>query len=168
MMLHKFTFFKASILLLLATFILSCSPKASKSKIGRVFKLNTDIDITLLAEADINPDEAGRPSPVFLRMYALKSDKMFNRFGFIEFFERDEEILGADLITKRELQRLAPGESRVDKFMVDEDTRYVAVFAEFFRYSDANYKIIFPVTGNNVFDTKATVKISGSNISLVD
>lgn len=134
------------------------------TKVGGVFKLDTDLKLTFKADADINPDDKKRPSPLFLRMYELKSTKQFEKANFIDLFERDSEILGADLVAKQTLKRLRPGDDRVDSFVLKPETRYVGLFAEVLQYKDAKFKILIPIAPTNVFASSAVVYISGNTI----
>ncbi len=129
-----------------------------------MFKLDTDLKLTFKADADINPDDKKRPSPLFLRMYELKSTKQFEKANFIDLFERDSEILGADLVAKQTLKRLRPGDDRVDSFVLKPETRYVGLFAEVLQYKDAKFKILIPIAPTNVFASSAVVYISGNTI----
>lgn len=134
------------------------------TKVGGVFKLDTDLKLTFKADADINPDDKKRPSPLFLRMYELKSTKQFEKANFIDLFERDSEILGADLVAKQTLKRLRPGDDRVDSFVLKPETRYVGLFAEVLQYKDAKFKILIPIAPTNVFASSAVIYISGNTI----
>lgn len=134
------------------------------SKVGGVFNADTDLKLTLKADADINPDDKKRPSPLFLRLYELKSPKQFEKANFIDLFERDSEALGADLVAMQTLKRLRPGDERTDRFVLKPETRYVGVFAEFLQYRDAKFKILVPIAPTNVFASSAELHISGNRI----
>lgn len=134
------------------------------TKVGGVLKLDTDLKLTFKADADINPDDKKRPSPLFLRMYELKSTKQFEKANFIDLFERDSEVLGADLVAKQTLKRLRPGDDRTDSFVLKPETRYVGLFAEVLQYKDAKFKILVPIAPTNVFASSAVVHISGNTI----
>ena len=144
--------------------VTGCS--VSKMSVPSMIGGDTDVTITINVDSDINPDENNKPSPLFVRMYELKSEKLFNRANFIDLYEKDEEVLGADLVRKEVLKTMVPGENHVKKFVADKDTRYIALYAEFFRYKHSNYKIIFPVTANNVFRDKVEIRISGNSITV--
>lgn len=135
------------------------------TKVGGVFKLDTDLHLTFKADADINPDDKKRPSPLFLRMYELKSTKQFDKANFIDLFERDSEILGADLLAKQTLKRLKPGDERTDKFVLKPETRFVALFAEYLQYKDAKFKVVIPIAPTNVFASSGTVYLYGNTLS---
>ncbi len=137
------------------------------SKVGGAFNMDTDLVLRFKADADINPDDKKRPSPLFIRLYELKSTKQFARANFIDLYERDAEVLGADMVAKQTLKRLRPGDERKDSFVLKPETRYVGLVAEFLQYRDAKFKIVIQVAPTNVFATSADVRLSGNKINLV-
>ncbi|HSC67451.1 MAG TPA: type VI secretion system lipoprotein TssJ [Cellvibrio sp.] len=149
----------------LLLFIAGCS--SSKSRVGGVLNLDTDLKLTFEVTSDINPDDSSRPSPVFVRFYQLKSATAFDKADFIDIYERDTEIFGGDIINKQVLKPLLPGVDRTESFVLEPGAKMIAVYAEFSQYPGSTYKVIFPVTENNVIKNKATIKISGRTISLV-
>ncbi|WP_444993971.1 type VI secretion system lipoprotein TssJ [Aliikangiella sp. IMCC44359] len=134
--------------------------------VGKTLNLDTDLTLTFNTSSDINPDNSNTPSPLFVRFYELKSKSIFEKAEFIDLYERDKEVLGGDLISKQELKRLTPGETRKETFVLNQDTRYIAVFSEFFRYSDSQYRLVVPVHTNNIFNDKVVVNISGNTMSI--
>ncbi len=136
------------------------------SGVGGMFNFDTNLKVIFDVKDNINPDEKHTPSPVYVRFYELKSDKRFIRAKFLELFERDEALLGDELITKQELKRIAPKEPREEHFVVDNETRYVALFAEFFQYKNSKYKVIFPVTSNNVIENTVRIELNDTNLLL--
>lgn len=157
----------AGLLLVSACFIfVGCS--SGSSKVGGVLGLDTNLKLTVNAASDINPDEKDKPSPLFIRLYELKSPQLFEKADFIAMYERDEEVLGADFIAKQELTRFVPGTERTESLVLSKETRYVGLYAEFFDYGNSQYKIVFPVTANNVFRNKVEVRVSGNKLVLVE
>ena len=136
------------------------------SRVGGVFNMDTDLVLRFKTDADVNPDDKKRPSPVFIRLYELKSTKQFARANFIDLYERDGEVLGADMVAKQTLKRLKPGDERKDSLVLKPETRYVGLVAEFLQYRDAKFKIVIPVAHTNVFATSADVRLSGNNMTL--
>lgn len=153
-------------LFLLAALSSGCS--SLNNAIGDYLELDTDLQIIFNVESDINPDDTNKPSPVFLRLYELKSTKMFNKSDFIDLYEKDKDILGADLVKVQKIKRLKPGESRDDHFVLEKDTQYVALYAEFLKYRDSEYRIVIPVTRHNIVRTTAHVSLSGNSINLLN
>lgn len=148
-----------------AMLMVACS--SSKSRVGGVLNLDTDLKLTFEVASDINPDDSSRPSPVFVRFYQLKSATAFDKADFIDIYERDKEIFGGDIISKQVLKPLLPGVGRVETFVLEPGAKMIAVYAEFSQYPGSTYKVIFPVTENNVIKNKVTIRLSGRTISLV-
>lgn len=157
---YKF-FYLASITLFLSVLV-GC--QSMNAAVGGYFDLDTDLQIDFKVDADINPDELGKASPLFIRMYELSESKMMKRADFIEIYERDKEIIGSDLVAVHKLKRLIPGESRTEHFVLDKKTNYVALYAEFLEFKEAKYKLILPVVANNVFRNSVVIKISGNEL----
>lgn len=135
---------------------------------GGMLGLDTDLQLSFEVDADINPDEAKKPSPLYLRMYELKSTKMFNKSDFISIYERDSEILGADLISVQKIKPLKPGQNRVDAFVLDNKTTNVALYAEFLQYKGSIFRVVIPIATTNVVSTAATIRISGNTLKIVN
>ena len=155
----------AFILVSMSIVMVGCS--SSKSRVGGVLNLDTDLKLTFEVASDINPDDTSRPSPVFVRFYQLKSATAFDKADFIDIYERDKEIFGGDIISKQVLKPLLPGVGRTESFVLESGAKMIAIYAEFSQYPGSTYKVIFPVTENNVIKNKATINISGRTISLV-
>lgn len=136
------------------------------SGVAGMIDLDTDLKLSLDVGKHINPDEKHLPSPVYLRFYELQSNKVFERLDFLELYERDAALLGKDLLAKQELEAVLPGESREESFVLNPETRYVALLAEFYQYKGAQFKVIFPVTPKNVFENKVRVEIVDNKLIL--
>lgn len=163
---HKSSFYRLASLCLIAVLISGCS--SMNSRVGGVLNLNTDLQMTLQAASELNLDERDRSSPVFVRFYQLKSPTLFNKTAFIDLYESDIEKLGSEFVSKKELEPLKPGEVRDVKIVLDKDTQFVALFGEFYKYKDAKYKIIEPVTKNNIVRNKLTVRLYKNTLEIID
>jgi type VI secretion system protein VasD len=142
--------------------LVSCT--SLNGTIGSYFGMDTDLRVEFIVDADINPDESGKASPLFIRMYELKSPKAMKQADFIDIYERDKELLGEDMVAVHNLKRFKPGESRTEHYVLDKKANYVAYFAEFLNYKDSEYKVIVSVVANNVFQSAATVHVSKNEI----
>lgn len=71
----------------------------------------TKLDLKVVASAQSNPDETGRPSPVRVRIYELKDSNSFSEADYFSLSNADKTVLGADLLVREEFI-LRPGESR--------------------------------------------------------
>jgi type VI secretion system protein VasD len=144
------------------------SCQSDKSTVGGFLDLDTDLKIEFLVEADINPDESGVASPLFVRMYELKAEKIMKKADFIDIFERDKEVLGADLVGMHKLKPFRPGESRSELFVLNKNTKFVGLYAEFLDFKESSFKLVIPVVTNNVFKNSATVSVTGNELNLID
>lgn len=155
-------------LALLTIVLLSTMSGCTRVNSGVVgmFNLDTDLKLVLDVGSDINPDEKHSPSPLYLRFYELSSDKVFERLDFLELYENDTSLLGKDLIAKQELEAVLPGVSRQELFVLNPETRYVAVFAEFYQYKNSQFKVVIPVTSKNVIENKLRIYITDNKLML--
>lgn len=153
---------KLAFSLVLTILLTAC--QSMNGAVGGYFDLDTDLQIDFKVDADINPDELGKPSPVFIRMYELKDKKMMGKADFISIYERDKEVLGADMIESHKLRRFTPGETRTEHFVLDKNSNYVALYAEFLEFRQSKFKLIIPVVANNVFRNSVTVHVSGNKL----
>lgn len=158
----QYQYFSLAFIAIFLSLITAC--QTVNSSVGGYLNLDTDIEIELLVDADINPDESGKASPLFIRLYELTSNKMMDRADFIEIYERDKDVLGADMIAVHKLKRLKPGESRTEHLVLDKKTNYVALYAEFLEFKEAKYKLIIPVVANNVFRDSVVIRVSGNQL----
>ena len=160
----QYQYFSLAFIAIFVSLITAC--QTVNSSVGGYLNLDTDIEIELLVDADINPDESGKASPLFIRLYELTSNKMMDRADFIEIYERDKDVLGADMIAVHKLKRLKPGESRTEHIVLDKKTNYVALYAEFLEFKEAKFKLIIPVVANNVFRDSVVIRVSGNQLIL--
>ena len=152
-------------IMILTGLIISLSSCSSiNSSVGGFFNMDTDLEIKFKVDADVNPDDDKKPSPLFVRMYQLKSAKMFNKANFIDLYEKDKEVLGADMISKQKLHRIKPGESRSESFVLNKEANYIGLYAEFLQYKKSSYKLLIPVVPTNVIGTSEEVLIAGNKL----
>ena len=101
-----------------------------------------------------NPDGSGRPSPVVIRVYELKSLSAFNTADFFALFEKEGETLGGDLVGREEFQ-LDPGETRPYQRQLQPDTKFIGVVAAFRDLERARWRQSAPLP-----DKKTSLKIT--------
>ena len=115
----------------------------------------------LAASADANPDANGRPSPVVVRVYQLKTDAAFKGADFFPLFDDDQKVLGQELISRDEYV-LAPSERKTIDVVVSRDTRFVGALAAFRDIRNAQWRGLVPAprSGLNVTIERARVVVS--------
>jgi len=155
-------------LILLLSLGLSLASCTKVNGTGKTIGLDTDLRLTIQADMDINPDANNRPSPVFVRMYELKSPMIFHQADFMTLYSKDKAVLDADFVNRQDLKIFVPGDKRESNLVLNPATRFVALYAEFLQYQNANYKVIFPVTPGNIVGNRISVKITGNHIVLIE
>ena len=119
---------------LLCAAVIGCSSTVSGITKGVLDKALEDepaeVVIRIKSAADINPDISGRPSPIIIRIYSLKSDDIFNDADFFALYEEDSTILG-DTMTSREELEISPGDSMKIEKEYDLNTTHVGVLAAY-------------------------------------
>jgi type VI secretion system protein VasD len=152
---------------LLAIVFLATGCSSSKSRVGSALDLDTNLKVNFIVDGNINPDENKRPSPVYVRLYELKSPAVFQKSDFIDLYERDTAILGADFVNKQILKPLSPGVNRTDNVVLKNGATTIGLYVEFSQYRGVNYKVNFPIVEHSLTKNEITVKISGTDISIV-
>lgn len=89
-----------------------------------------ELRLTLQAASDVNPDAKGRPSPVVVRVFELRSMALFQSADFFTLYERDRETLASELVSREEVA-ITPGTTVVLQRRVDPSARFVAVLVAF-------------------------------------
>jgi type VI secretion system protein VasD len=102
---------------------------------------NVKVPMTVASRADANPDATGRPSPVVLRVYQLKTDAVFSRSEFFARFDDEQKVLGSELISRDEFV-LTPAENRNLEITLNDDTRFVGAIAAFRDIRNAQWRIL--------------------------
>jgi type VI secretion system protein VasD len=97
--------------------------------------------LTLAASPDSNPDASGRPSPVVVRVYQLKTDTAFTGAEFFALFDDDMKVLGVDLIGRNEYV-LAPSERRTMELDVSAEAQFVGVIAAYRDIRNAQWRTV--------------------------
>lgn len=102
-----------------------------------VFTTITKADLTIKAAQNLNPDIDGRPSPILLRFFELKSTAAFNNADFFTLYDQSVGELGADYVAHFDVE-MKPGESIEMPREFLADTRYLGVMAA---YRDINNSV---------------------------
>lgn len=117
----------------------------------------TDIEVNVNVAKTINPDLTGRPSPVVMRIYGLKSLGKFQSGDFYKLTTNYESFLGADLISSEQFY-LHPGQNKIIKQTVVPETKYIAATVAFRDLNQAVWRASAPIETNklNQFEINLT------------
>jgi type VI secretion system protein VasD len=91
-----------------------------------------------------NPDLRGRPSPIVVRVYELKSVAAFNSADFFSLFEKESETLGGEMVGREEYD-LQPAETRPYRRQLQPDTKFIGVVAAFRDLENSRWRQAAPV-----------------------
>jgi type VI secretion system protein VasD len=107
----------------------------------------TVAQIDLRAQQNLNPDATGRPSPLRMRFYELKSVGTFNGSDFFALYEHDKDILAADIVVREEIQ-VEPGMQKTFSRRPGPDTKFLAVFAAYRDFEHARWRATMELPPN--------------------
>lgn len=102
------------------------------------------IELAVASQANVNPDHTGRPSPVIVKIYEMRSDLAFSHSDFRLLFESPVQVLGSDLLAADEMV-LVPGEARRVVYEPLQGTRFLGVLAGFRQMERARWRTVAPV-----------------------
>src|SRR5450830_1544977 len=108
---------------------------------AQVVKEQTRLDITLRANAAVNPNDQGHPAPIMVRIYELKSAEVFRSADFLALNTNDKTVLGADMLVREEFL-LRPGESKTIRRKSFADTTTIGVLAAYRDLPHATWRAV--------------------------
>jgi type VI secretion system protein VasD len=123
----------------------------------------THITITIETAGDINPNIEGRPSPLVLRIYQLKSSSNFKKADFMSLYEKDASFLGNGLLKKEEIF-LKSNEKRNILYEAEAGTSSVGLMAVFRNYEQSQWKATTTVSPHKF--NQINVSISGTTLTV--
>jgi type VI secretion system protein VasD len=125
--------------------------------------------MTLVAQSQVNPDASGRPSPIVVRIYQLKSEDKYAAADFFALFDDDQKTLGADLVGREEAE-LAPGETRELQFPVSRDAKFLGVLAAFRDIRNSRWRVVQAAPKKGLLDLMSkdaiTITLSRDAVTL--
>jgi type VI secretion system protein VasD len=123
----------------------------------------TVVNLTLKAGPDINPNPAGQPAPVAVRVYQLGSAAGFESADFFPLYNHDATTLGADLV-KREEYFLAPGQTKTVTLTPMDPVKAVGVFAGWRDFQHATWRATAPIPAHQTTNVAVTIGHGGITI----
>lgn len=100
------------------------------------------MDFVVSASAEINPDAKGRPSPMMVRVYELKSEALFQEADYFSLQDADKAALTGDLLAVDQFI-LRPGDSRAIRRRSHPDTAVIGVLAGYRDLPNATWRAIY-------------------------
>jgi type VI secretion system protein VasD len=93
------------------------------------------------ASTDVNPDISGRPSPVVVRVFQLRSDAEFLSADFFNLYSNEKTALGGSLVSREEYV-MHPGERREARIGLAPDAGFIGVIAAFRDIQGAHWRAL--------------------------
>jgi type VI secretion system protein VasD len=111
---------RAAAPVVMAAMLLACSSTPKPTQVAGAIEVS----------AQANPSVSGRPSPLMVRVYELKSAAAFNSADFMSLYERDQATLGPEMIGREEFV-LPPGANKPYAKTLSPETRFLGFVAAF-------------------------------------
>jgi type VI secretion system protein VasD len=121
------------------------------------------IQVTIVAGNDINPDAAGRASPLLLRFYQLRNVSKFYGADFFSLYENDQEALGTTLVRMDEIM-LTPNSQVTRSSKPEGDTQFFGAFAAFRDVGSAQWRGAAAIEAAGT--TRIEVRVQGTQLSI--
>lgn len=121
----------------------------------------TTLVSTVIVGPAVNPNSQKRPSPVVVRVYELKSNALFESTDFVSLFEKDQSVLGGEMISREEVV-LRPNDVKAINKTLGPDAKYIGVVAAFRELERARWRVAAPI----VAGTKNTLKIRIDDVNV--
>jgi len=125
---------------------------------GKLFvPFATWVQLDIVSDENINPDDSGRASPVVVRIYELKDVASFQSKDFFEIYDDDAKALGESLIKKEELN-FRPNETSYIERKYSEEAAYIGVFVAFRNIDDAQPRAFYKLHPSRTNKLKVDIK----------
>lgn len=126
---------------------------------------DTGIKAVITTSAELNPDYRGRPSPIVIRTYQLRSSTAFMNADFFALYDNEAGELGEELEFREELE-LEPGQSLDYERVMTEDARFFGVVAAFREYETAEWRAVFEPRPEK--NNKITIELDRLAVRIVE
>lgn len=105
----------------------------------------SQVDLSMLAEANINPNAEGEGTPVRFQILQLKDDSMLMSADYRQLRDDLEEALGTNYLIHDDFTLLPDQFKFYEPFEVEEDTRYIGIIAFYAEPNQAQWKKVVPI-----------------------
>ena len=115
------------------------------------------LTFTVLGRADQNPDRAGQPATVAVKLFQLKSNTAFERADVFAVIEREQQTLGADSLGSEQFV-IRPGETRTVTRELKPGAQFIGTVVLFRDIDRARWRGVAPVAASG--PSRRTLTIS--------
>src|SRR5262245_32668588 len=121
------------------------------------------LDIMVEADGTVNPDIAGRASPVVLRSYQLRTEGAFEGGDFFALYGNAAAVLGPDLVASQDTA-VRPGEHKELKDTLDPHTRLLGIVAGFRDVNNAHWRAVVSVPAKGPTHQQLGIRLHGLTV----
>ncbi len=107
-------------------------------------ELPVPLEVTISAHEQVNPTEAGRPSPIVVRVFELSNSAEFLAADFFSLQDGGAALSGKDVVGSEEYI-LVPGEVRVVRKRAALETRFLGVVAGYRDLEGSVWRAVVPL-----------------------
>ncbi|GEP56189.1 type VI secretion system lipoprotein TssJ [Reyranella soli] len=122
------------------------------------------VDVTIRASSDINPNPAGTPVSVAVRLYSLNARGKFESADVYSLMQREAQTLGTESAGAEEVV-VRPGETRKVTLMPKPGVRFIGVAVLFRDIDRAQWRMVTPIAESGL--SRFAISISGTRAALV-
>jgi type VI secretion system protein VasD len=123
----------------------------------------TQLQARLAAAESLNPDVSGRPSPVVVRLYALRASSDFENADFFTLYDDEVAALKDGLLGREEME-IVPGGSLEISREFPPETRFLGVVAAFRDIDQARWRAVTPL--NKESKNSVTIELGERSVSI--
>ncbi|WP_018918951.1 type VI secretion system lipoprotein TssJ [Vreelandella zhanjiangensis] len=122
--------------------------KDPSTPVGYPEERPTLVDLSMVAEPNVNPNVEGEGTPLRFQVLQLKDDSMLMAADLTQLSEDLETALGTNYLTHDDFT-LLPGQWKFyEPFEVDEETRYIGLIAFYASPNEAEWKKVVKITSS--------------------
>ncbi|MDX1799729.1 MAG: type VI secretion system lipoprotein TssJ [Marinobacter sp.] len=113
--------------------------------VGYPEDLPSRIDLTMLAEPDVNPNEAMAPTPIAFQIIEMRDSSRLMAADFDQLLADVEESLGENYV-KHSDYTLVPGQFKfVESYEISDETRFIGIIAFYAYPNQSQWKKVVKV-----------------------
>ena len=105
----------------------------------------TNVNLTLISQADLNPDVNKRPSPVDIRIYQLRNSNAFMHAKFFDLYPDPQKDYSSDII-KEHIVEIGTNQTKEMDIELDEKTQYLGFIIAYYDIEHAQWRDIRQVS----------------------
>lgn len=121
------------------------------------------LTLTMIGSADQNPNLAGKPAPVAVRIYQLTATAKFERGDVFALTEHEQQTLGSDDAGSQEFV-LSPGETQTKTFELKPMVQAIGIVVLYRDIDNAQWRADAPAAASG--PTKLLLNVGKLAISL--